>query len=174
MKKLRAAEVFKNGVVRLESVRSAEAQFSADELKDLIEAYPYLDHLKNALVKKGDFWVYVASCYDTLLNKGFDLDFVFDEADKGLEQARKFFKFKGYKLFSPVLEYGGKTIPRAEAMKKCLNDLKDCDFLFIPNLPYVNESLGVAEEIKFAKKHNIPVLFECWDSKMDFLRKGRK
>ena len=125
--------------------QKAAFAFSKDELRNLVEGYPSIRHLREAYAMKAEktLKVYVASPYDTVLNAGFSV---------------------------PVLEFGELDISRDEAMKKCFGELKKCDFLFIADVLYNDKSKGIKEEYEFAKTNHICVVFENLQIKERFLK----
>lgn len=145
--------------------------FSQEELKKMVREYPYLKHLRDAYAIKSSrtLKVYVASAYDTLLQAGYSLKMVEGEAKIALERANRLFK-GGFELFSPVLTFGRLKISRDEAMKMCLNKLKQCDFLFIADTTKVTQSIGIIAEYEFALDNDKCIVFENLNLKKRFER----
>ena len=99
--------------------QKAAFAFSKDELRNLVEGYPSIRHLREAYAMKAEktLKVYVASPYDTVLNAGFSVGDAFYLAGKAQDRAKHIFSSK-FSFFVPVLEFGELDISRDEAMKK--------------------------------------------------------
>lgn len=151
--------------------QKAAFAFSKEELKNLVEGYPSIRHLREAYAMKAKktLKVYVASPYDTVLNAGFSVGDAFYLANKAQDRAKHIFSSK-FSFFVPVLEFGELDISRDEAMKKCFGELKKCDFLFIADVLYNDKSKGIKEEYEFAKTNHICVVFENLQIKERFLK----
>lgn len=154
--------------------QKAAFAFSKEELKNLVEGYPSIRHLREAYAMKVEktLKVYVASPYDTVLNAGFSVGDAFYLAGKAQDRAKHIFSSK-FSFFVPVLEFGELDISREEAMKKCFGELKKCDFLFIADVIYNDKSKGIKEEYEFAKANHICVVFENLQIKERFLKVER-
>ncbi|MGP1484864.1 MAG: hypothetical protein ACTTJC_01995 [Campylobacter sp.] len=138
----------------------ANFHFNEKELLLLVEKYPYLRHLREAVAMKfNNVRVYVASPYDTLLSVGFSLDEVREIATNGVLRASQVFGGR-FEIYSPVLDFGLENISRQEAMKRCFDELKRSNFLFISDNVSTLKSKGIYEEFKFAKQNKIAVIFD--------------
>ena len=155
-------------------MQKAAFAFSKEELKNLVDGYPSIRHLREAYAIKCEktLKVYVASPYDTVLNAGFSVGDAFYLASKAQDRAKHIFSSK-FSFFVPVLEFGELNISRDEAMKMCFNELKKCDFLFIADVLYNDQSKGIKEEYEFAKANHICVVFENLGVKERFLKDER-
>ena len=151
--------------------QKAAFAFSKDELRNLVEGYPSIRHLREAYAMKAEktLKVYVASPYDTVLNAGFSVGDAFYLANKAQDKAKHIFSSK-FSFFVPVLEFGELSISRDEAMKMCFSELKKCDFFFISDVLYNDKSKGIKEEYEFAKANHICVVFENLQIKEQFLK----
>lgn len=160
-------------MIKFKAIRAFN-NFSTAGLIQLIRKYPTTKHLKEALNMKGEkIKIYVTSPYDTLLNRGFKLDYVFKIAKKATKQAKSIFKGDNYVLYSPVLDMGAENISRKEAMKRCFKELKKCTFVFVPNVNHIANSKGVLDEVVYAKKNNIGVIFADSTVRIAFKSEGK-
>ncbi|WP_033915797.1 hypothetical protein [Campylobacter sputorum] len=105
--------------------------------------------------------IYVASPYEALLKQGVSMDMVMTEANLAMIKASVIFN-KENEFYSPVLDMGEKYrhVKREIVMQMCLNKLKECNLLFIPNLKSVAQSEGIYEEYVFAKQNDIKIFFD--------------
>lgn len=147
--------------------------FSNEELLRMIKEYPNIRHLREGLSMRKILRVYIASPYNSLLNRGVSLQAVKGKAREALSEAKAGFFSSRFEFFSPVLTFRGQELSRDEAMRRCFNELMACEFLFIPSDLSVLLSEGIYEEYKFARKNGIVVIFADKNIRARFEARGK-
>lgn len=105
--------------------------------------------------------IYVASPYQAVIDaNGNDCD-ISRINNQAIKQCMDFFAGKKISIFSPIVEFAKKhkDKPRDEVMQICFKALKKCDCIFIPDVPFVEKSQGIKDEINYAERNGLSLVF---------------
>lgn len=101
--------------------------------------------------------IYVASPYQAVLDANGNECDISRVNNSAIKQCMDFFNGQKIQIISPIKKFAQthKNEPRDVVMSLCFDELKKCDCIFVPDLPFVDKSQGIKDEIEFAAKNKI-------------------